>query len=72
MSSEIEEKLLAEVREKQDLVIALSKEKHNLTHELQKKLKEIKKERVRLRKQMQGQSNVFAQSELSSNPSIAK
>jgi len=64
--------LLNEVKEKQDLVIALSKEKHNLTHELQKKLKEIKKEKVRLKKQMQVQPNVFTQSEPPSNPPIAK
>ena len=53
-----------EVREKQDLVQALSKEKHNLTHELQRKIKEIKKEKYRLKKQIRAQPDVFAQSEI--------
>ncbi len=41
-------------------MLALSKEKHNLTHELQKKIKEIHKEKFRLRKQIRAQPELFA------------
>ena len=63
---------MKEVKEKQDLIQALSKEKHNLTHELQRKLKEIKKEKIRLRKQLQAQSDEFTQSEIISGPTLTK
>ena len=61
-----------EVKQKQDLVIALNKEKHNLTYELQKKLKEIKKEKIQLEKHVQVQPNANIQAEISSNYVLEK
>lgn len=53
-----------EVKEKQDLVMALSKEKHNLTQELQKKIKEIRKKKHQIKKQIQAQAELFPSSEI--------
>jgi hypothetical protein len=39
-----------EVREKQELVFALAKEKKNLTNELQSLIKEVKKNKHRIKK----------------------
>jgi hypothetical protein len=39
-----------EVREKQDLVLSLAKEKKNLTNELQSLLKEVKKNKHKIKK----------------------
>lgn len=67
MSREIEEKLLKEVVEKQDLVVALSKEKRNLTHSLQKKLKEIKREKTKLYEEVQNNTNSHTLPELNTS-----
>ena len=47
------------MQEKQDLVMALSKEKHNLTKELQSKIREEKKEKKKIRKQIAVQQELF-------------
>lgn len=49
------------MQEKQDLVMALSKEKHSLTKELQSKIREVKKEKKKIRKQMAVQQELFGE-----------
>ena len=60
-NSELEEELAKEVQEKQDLVMALSKEKHSLTKELQSKIREVRKEKQRIRKQIAAQHDLFGE-----------
>lgn len=48
--SKIEEYLGFEVKEKQELVLALAKEKANLTNELKTVLKDIKKSKHKIKK----------------------
>lgn len=55
----MEEQLAIEVQEKQDLVMALSKEKHSLTKELHSKVREVRKEKQRIRKQIAVHSELF-------------
>ncbi len=57
--SELEEQLAKEVQEKQDLVMALSKEKHSLAKELQSKVREVRKERHRIKEQLEAQQELF-------------
>jgi phosphomevalonate kinase len=60
-NSDLEEQLAKEVREKQDLVMALSKEKHTLTKELQSKIREVKKEKRKIRKHIAVQQELFGE-----------
>ena len=47
------------MQEKQDLVVALSNEKHNLTKELQSKIREVRKDKHKIKKHIEAQQEMF-------------
>ena len=57
----MEERLAKEVQEKQDLVMALSKEKYTLTKELQSKIREVKKEKKKIKKHIAVEQELFGE-----------
>ncbi len=52
----MEEALAKEVKEKQDLVTALGKEKHSLTKKLRRMVRDIRDKKHQIRKQIKSQT----------------
>jgi hypothetical protein len=63
----LENELSDQVKEKQELVAALEKEKNTLTYALKQKLKEIKKERMKVKRRIKTDQEIFGQNVLTPN-----
>lgn len=67
IKSALENELSDQVKEKQELVAALEKEKNTLTNALKQKLKEIKKERMKVKKRIKTDQEIFGPNALTPN-----
>lgn len=66
--SNLEHHLAMEVKEKQDIVLALEKEKNNLTKALQRKIKEIKRDKKIIKSHIKASGHHYDLGSNSSTP----